>query len=105
VDTFFDRIYQFHDKSRHPKWKEINLAAEVQGWTRFKPAADWLARNKSALSSQGQAVASLKPMFEQFVSSYTASTGKKALSQREMETLFGEFRRFLEAQVTAQTAR
>ena len=85
VDTFFDRIYQFHNKARHPKWKEINLAADVPGWVRFKPAADWLARNRGALSSQGQAVASLKPMFEQFVSSYTASTGKKALSPREME--------------------
>jgi len=52
VETFFDRIYQFHDGARHPKWKEINLAAEVPGWTRFKPAADWLARHKGALASQ-----------------------------------------------------
>jgi uncharacterized protein len=104
VETFFDRIYQFHDGARHPKWKEINLAAEVPGWTRFKPAADWLARNKGALS-QGQVMTNLKPMFEQFVSSYTASTGKKTLSPREMETLFGEFRKFLESQVTAQATR
>jgi uncharacterized protein len=23
---------------RHPKWREVNLAAEVPGWTRFVPA-------------------------------------------------------------------
>lgn len=105
VETFFDRIYQFHDGARHPKWKEINLAAEVPGWTRFKPAADWLARNKSALSSQGQTLANLRPMFDQFVASYAASTGKKALSSRETEALFVEFKRFLESQVTAQSTR
>jgi TRAP-type uncharacterized transport system substrate-binding protein len=106
VETFFDRIYQFHDSARHPKWKEINLAAEVPGWTRFKPAADWLARYKGALSSrEGQPLANLRPVFEQFVSSYTASRGNKPLSPRETEALFVEFRKFLESQVSAQATR
>jgi TRAP-type uncharacterized transport system substrate-binding protein len=43
VQTFFDNIEKFHDTSRHPKWREINLAADVPGWTRFKAAKDWLA--------------------------------------------------------------
>jgi uncharacterized protein len=103
VESFFDRIYQFHDSARHPKWKEINLAAEVQGWTRFKPAADWLARHRGALSSRE--VASLRPAFEQFAASYTASRGNKPLSPQETEALFVEFRKFLESQVTAKTTR
>jgi TRAP-type uncharacterized transport system substrate-binding protein len=104
VETFFDRIYQFHDSARHPKWKEINLAAEVPGWTRFKPAADWLARHKDALSSrEGQA--NLRPAFEQFLATYTAARGGKALSPRETEALFVEFRKFLQSQVSAQTTR
>src|ERR1700724_1491271 len=43
VGEFFGKIDQFHDGSRHPKWEEINLAADMPGWKRFKPAADWLA--------------------------------------------------------------
>jgi len=106
VDVFFDRIYQFHDGTKHAKWKEINLAAEVPGWTRFKPAAEWLARYKSALTSRdGQPIAKLRPVFDQFVASYTASTGQKALSGQEQELLFIRFKQFLESQVTAQSTQ
>jgi hypothetical protein len=106
VETFFDRIYQFHDSARHPKWKEINLATEVQGWTRFKPATDWLTRHNGALASrESQPLASLRPAFEQFAASYTASRGKKPLSPQETEALFVEFRKFLESQVSSQPTR
>src|SRR5262245_6931923 len=107
VETFFDRIYQFHTDARHPKWKEINLSAEVPAWTRFKPAADWLGRQKVALRSGGEAqsLADLRPAFDQFVANYTASTGKKALSPQERQRLFLEFTKFLESQTTTQTTR
>jgi uncharacterized protein len=101
IDTFFDRIYQFHTESRHPKWKEINLAADVPGWTRFKPAADWLTQHKAALHTrEGRSLAELKPAFDQFVANYTASTGKKALSPPEKQRLFIEFTKILESQST-----
>lgn len=104
VEAFFDKIYQFHGRARHAKWKEINLAADVQGWTRFKPAADWLARHRDGLSArEGQA--SLRPAFEQFVAAYTASRGNKPLSPQETEALFVEFRKFLQSQVSAQSTR
>jgi hypothetical protein len=106
VDTFFDRIYQFHNDSRHPKWKEINVAAEVPGWTRFKPAADWLARHTVALQPrEGRSLADLRPAFDQFVANYTASTGRKALSPQEKQRLFSDFTKFLETQVTSQSSR
>ncbi len=106
VDTFFDRINQFHANSRHPKWKEINLASEVPGWTRFKPAADWLARHRGALHTrEGRPVADLRPVFDRFVANYTASTGRKALSPSEEQRLFLDFAKFLESQVTSQSTR
>src|ERR1700716_4081187 len=43
VDAFFSKIDQFNTPSRHPKWREVNLSAEMPGWVRFKPAAEWLA--------------------------------------------------------------
>ncbi len=45
VDAFFDNFDQFQDKVRHPKWQDVDLAADLPGWQRFQPAADWLANN------------------------------------------------------------
>lgn len=42
VDAFFSKFHLFLQPPRHPKWKEVNLAAQVPGWTRFPPAQDWL---------------------------------------------------------------
>jgi len=42
VDAFFGRFDDFLKAPRHPKWKEVNLSAEIPGWTRFEPAAVWL---------------------------------------------------------------
>jgi hypothetical protein len=44
VDAFFSKFDQFQQPPRHPKWREVNLTAEVPGWTRFQPAQDWLVR-------------------------------------------------------------
>jgi TRAP-type uncharacterized transport system substrate-binding protein len=45
VNSMFDNIDKFKSASRHPSWKEINLASDVPGWTRFKAAQDWLTRH------------------------------------------------------------
>lgn len=38
VDAFFQKFPSFQQPPRHPKWREVNLAAQVPGWTRFAPA-------------------------------------------------------------------
>jgi uncharacterized protein len=94
VREFFGKIDQFHDGSRHPKWEEISLAAEMPGWTRFKPAADWLAEHQSV---------ALKPAFDQFVQN-NAPAGQKGLSDHDRELLFVKFQQFLQSQITSPTA-
>ncbi len=42
VDAFFGKFDQFHKAPRHVRWKAVNLAAELKGWTRLKAAQDWL---------------------------------------------------------------
>jgi len=94
----FERIYEFHDSARHPKWKDVNLAQEIPGWKRFKPAADWLARHRNAsvvASGDGNSSGNLKLAFEQFIENYVATTGQKALSASEREALFIKFEQFL----------
>jgi uncharacterized protein len=46
VDAFFGQFDKFLAPQRHPKWREVNLAASVSGWTRFQPAQDWLDRHR-----------------------------------------------------------
>jgi TRAP-type uncharacterized transport system substrate-binding protein len=94
VDAFFSKIDQFNSPSRHPKWREVNLAAEMPGWTRFKPAADWLAAHRNqAVSADSDTT--LKPAFEKFVQDYFVSTGRKTLSTKEREVLFAKFEKIL----------
>jgi TRAP-type uncharacterized transport system substrate-binding protein len=47
VNAFFSRISEFESPARHPKWREINIAAEWPGWTRFAPAERWLKQRRS----------------------------------------------------------
>jgi TRAP-type uncharacterized transport system substrate-binding protein len=42
VEAFFPKIAEFQKPPRHPKWREVNLAATLPGWTRFEPAQAWL---------------------------------------------------------------
>jgi uncharacterized protein len=46
VAALFDRFDQFRRPGYHPKWREVNLSAQVQGWARY-PEAFNLARNPS----------------------------------------------------------
>ena len=53
VDAFFSRFHMFLQPPRHPKWREVNLAAQVPGWTRFPPAEEWLHHHAEASIAGG----------------------------------------------------
>ena len=111
VQEFFGKIDQFHSSARHPKWNEVNLSADIPGWIRFKPAAEWLAAHRTvavAPNQAGQSAAELRLAFEQFIENYTASTGRKTLktlSTRERDVLFAQFMQFLKSQGMGSSAR
>ncbi len=44
VDAFFTKFPEIQKPPRHPRWKNVNLAATIDGWTRFPPAQEWLDR-------------------------------------------------------------
>jgi uncharacterized protein len=81
VEAFFSRFDEFLQPGRHPKWKEVNLAADVPGWERVKPAQDWLNRTAAA----GRPSAQVKS-FEDFMSSRGV-----AVSPEQREALFRDF--------------
>jgi uncharacterized protein len=111
VDAFFSKIDQFNNASRHPKWREVNLSAEMPGWVRFKPAADWLSTHRNQAVSANPASAldqsspELRLAFEKFMQNYASSSGRKTLSTREREVLFAKFMKILADSRAEQAAR
>jgi TRAP transporter TAXI family solute receptor len=50
VDALFDKFPALQMKPRHPKWHEVNLAAQAPGWVRF-PEAQALLQPKSRVAA------------------------------------------------------
>lgn len=44
VDTLFSRFSELQAPDRHPKWREVNLAASLPGFKRTRAAETWLAK-------------------------------------------------------------
>ena len=49
VEVFFPKIGEFQKPPRHPKWREVNLAATLPGWDRFEAAQSWLDNRNAAV--------------------------------------------------------
>ena len=88
INAFFSKFDKFQTAPRHPKWREVNLAAKLPGWTRFSHAQQWLAEN------QPQPSANARQDFKRFVA---AQGPRTSLSQPQLESLFKEFERWQQA--------
>ena len=86
VDAFFSKFDQFQQPPRHPKWREVNLTAEVPGWTRFQPAQDWLVRQTTA----GTANTASQARFNAFLSQSNSGMPGN-LTNAAKEALFQQF--------------
>jgi uncharacterized protein len=83
VDAFFSRFSEFQAPSRHPKWQEVNLAATLPGWKRFKPAERLLQSSQA----RRPGTAATGSVSQSDTSRKTAPEGRDA----ETERLFEEF--------------
>jgi len=54
VQTFFSRFSEFVGDAHHPKWHDVNLAARLPGWQRFRPAESWLKRQSGGEAERKQ---------------------------------------------------
>jgi uncharacterized protein len=77
----FDRWDTFQHPPYHPKWRDVNLAATVPGWTRFSAAQDMLQQ------VEAQQQAQQKTEFQTFLSKQAAMPVNAA----DREALFREF--------------
>ncbi|WP_088348570.1 MULTISPECIES: TAXI family TRAP transporter solute-binding subunit [Rhodomicrobium] len=96
VNELFTNIDKFNGPGRHPKWKEINLAANVPGWKRFRPAQEWL--DKWALAEKS-ATSEMRVAFDRFLK--TKGPIENSSPERR-EALFSQFVQWWNSQKTSQ---
>jgi TRAP-type uncharacterized transport system substrate-binding protein len=53
VERYFDLFSKFHVPPYHPKWKSVNLAANVPGWTRYIVAEEQLKQTAGVKQTAG----------------------------------------------------
>ena len=68
IDAFFSRFDELRKPGFLPLWKDVNIGAEVRGWTRFKAAQDWLdgSAQRAKEKGPGKSVDSEK-LFQEFL--------------------------------------
>lgn len=88
VETFFTQFRTLLQTGYHPKWREINLAADAPGWTRFPPAQTWLDRNAVVARAPPQ---DLKTIFARFLDSRQHALGGSQITDTEKQQMFNEF--------------
>jgi len=88
VNAFFDRFEELKQPGFHPKWKDVNLAANVAGWTRFKAAQDWLDKN-----AQGRPLTAAAAGTQQEFNAFVAQSGiaSSGAAANDNAALFEEF--------------
>jgi TRAP transporter TAXI family solute receptor len=96
VDAFFTQFPKLLEAPRHPKWREVNLAAELPGWRRFAPADSWLKKNATA--APAIADAEMRDIFAKFLDERSRLSGGRSLSQAQKNEIFEQFQRWQASQ-------
>ena len=86
VDAFFSKFDELQKPPRHPKWREVNFAATLEGWHRSPAAQAWINRAK-----QGTSTAS-KSNYDTFLAQNGGSNGAPVSDEQRAEL----FKAFLE---------
>lgn len=93
VDAFFTQFPKLLEPPRHPKWHEVNLAAELPGWRRLPAAEAWLKRNAGpavAMPNEQQ----MRDIFVRFLDDRSRLSTGKTMSGPEKDALFEQFRQW-----------
>ena len=84
IEAYFAEFDQLQQPPFQPKWREINLAGKVAGWTRYRVAEELLAKMTADRGSQ------VKAQFNAFLDARGAR-GPGTLTDSEREALFKQF--------------
>ncbi len=96
VDVFFTGFQSLLEAGHHPKWRDVNLTADLPGWRRYQPAEQWLQRNMQVANAPKPD--DLKAMFANFIDEHRRSAGGGAMTDKEKEELFQQYSRWQNGQ-------
>lgn len=103
VERFVQRLFSNFDRLQnppfHPKWKDVNLAASIPGWTRFSVAETELQTYKRARNIPDQ-TSDVEAEFRAFVGNLPQRDGAPR-SREELQELFRQFMQWRERQGTS----
>jgi len=85
VDRFFSNFDAFLVTPRHPKWRQVNFAATLEGWQRSPLAQSWIDQAKTAVAADGQG----QQRFQTFLAQ--ADIGRAQVSEDQRVQLFRDF--------------
>ena len=92
IDSFLSRLDELQRSPRHPRWREINVTATVNGWRRFAPVTNWLRTNRApALAARKTGNRSLRTLFKSFIDSQVGAGQSEQLLRYNKEELFKRF--------------
>src|SRR5262249_30163925 len=92
VEQLFTKWDKFQVAPRHPKWRDVNLAATVPGWTRYSVAEQMLERFR------GPSVAAQDEVGRDFQTFLNRIGTGAPQSQADREALFRQFLQWREQQ-------
>jgi TRAP-type uncharacterized transport system substrate-binding protein len=84
VEALYTKWDKFQEPPRHPKWRDVNLAATVPGWTRWSVADDMLRKLRQDAVAEAP---SSSNEFSAFLRTKTAATD----TPEQRDALFREF--------------
>jgi TRAP-type uncharacterized transport system substrate-binding protein len=84
VEALYSKWDKFQEPPRHPKWKDVNLAATVPGWTRWSVAEDMLRKLRQDAVAEAP---STNGEFSAFLRTKTAATD----TPEQRDALFRDF--------------
>lgn len=85
VDRFFANFDAFQKSPRHPKWRDVNFAATLEGWKRSPLAQSWINRAKAATTDSAS-----RSHFDAFLAQ-ASGTRDTPISDAERADLFRAF--------------
>ena len=86
VDAFFSKFDAFLEPPHHPKWRDVNFAATLEGWHRSPAAQAWIDHAKAAPATAS------KSNFDSFLAQATQVSGTPVSDAQRADL----FRAFLE---------
>ena len=92
VELMFTNWEKFRQPPRHPKWRDVNLAATVPGWTRWSAAEEMLRRLRPQEADPQVASSDFATFLR------TTGAANVNLTQAQRDRLFREFLQWQAAQ-------